>query len=184
MQQKEDLLNEQNANLCEQIANLNSELQTIRADTISQNSIKDTRLALLEEELRIFNDGISNYKDANETLQQRCVFLTNKIEQQRTQELEMHNSYREEVAAQIKLVDLHKELAAEANKKEEEYKEAIKELQNLVQKSMNDYGILETKYRDESENFQEDLEERDRKIKKLTDDLKNANELLQNFRQG
>lgn len=177
-------MNQQNSNLREQIAKLSNELQAIRSESASRNLMKETRLAQVEEELRINQETIERYKEVQSTLQERCDELAQKVDEQRNQEITMHSSYREEVAAQTKLADLYKDLAEEANKKEEELTNAIKELQNLVHKATEEYGVLETKYVNETENLQREIEEKNSTIQKLEHELSSANELMQNLKQG
>lgn len=123
-------------------------------------------------------------RENNLKLQGRCEELTQKLEDQRNHELAMHASYREEVIAQTRLSDLYKGMADEANSKANEYGEAIKELQLLMEHATEQYGLLEAKHNQSISAFSQEIFEKQEKINELNKELNITNELLKSVKQG
>ncbi|KAH0533753.1 nucleoprotein TPR [Cotesia glomerata] len=159
------------------------ELQATRAEASSRALLTDTRLAQRDEELRICNETLTQLREANSTLQRRCDELNQKVEDQRSHELSMHSSYREEIGAQTRLADLYKGMADEANSKAEEFTNAVKELQDLLEQATEQYGALETECGQQKINYEELISQKDEKIAEMTKELEQANELLKSIKQ-
>ncbi|XP_074101656.1 nuclear basket protein megator [Cotesia typhae] len=159
------------------------ELQATRAEASSRALLTDTRLAQRDEELRICNETLTQLREANSTLQRRCDELNQKVEDQRSHELSMHSSYREEIGAQTRLADLYKGMADEANSKAEEFTNAVKELQELLEQATEQYGALETECGQQKLNYEELISQKDEKIAEMTKELEQANELLKSIKQ-
>ncbi|CAD6228202.1 GSCOCG00006403001-RA-CDS [Cotesia congregata] len=159
------------------------ELQATRAEASSRALLTDTRLAQRDEELRICNETLTQLREANSNLQRRCDELNQKVEDQRSHELSMHSSYREEIGAQTRLADLYKGMADEANSKAEEFTNAVKELQDLLEQATEQYGALETECGQQKLNYEELMSQKDEKIAEMTKELEQANELLKSIKQ-
>lgn len=184
LEQERALFSQQMAGLEEELAKRMSELQATRAESSARALLTDTRLAQREEELRIANESAAQLREAYTSLQRRCEELAQKLEEQRTHEISMHASYREEIGAQTRLADLYKGMADEANAKAEEFSNAVKELQALLEHATEQYGTLETTYNQLQAQHKQELEEREQKIGDFVKELKHANELLKNIKQG
>ncbi|XP_015428954.1 PREDICTED: nucleoprotein TPR-like isoform X2 [Dufourea novaeangliae] len=183
LEQERALIQQQMAGLEEELAKRMSELQATRAEASARALLTDTRLSQRDEELRIANEAASQLRESYTSIQRRCDELAQKLEEQRTQEISMHASYREEIGAQTRLADLYKGMADEANAKAEEYSSAVKELQELLEHATEQYGALETTHNQLQLQHKEELEEKEQKIDELSKELIHANELLKNIKQ-
>lgn len=184
LEQERVLIQQQMAGLEEELAKRMSELQSTRAEASARSLLTDTRLSQRDEELRIANEAAAQLRESYASLQRRCNELAQKLEEQRTQEISMHASYREEIGAQTRLADLYKGMADEANAKAEEFTNAVKELQELLEHATDQYGTLETTHNQLQLQHKEELEEKEQKIDELSKELDHANELLKNIKQG
>ncbi|XP_034946959.1 nucleoprotein TPR [Chelonus insularis] len=183
LEQERKLTAQQMSALEVELAKRTSELQAVRAEASTKTLLTDTRLAQCEEELRISNETLAKLREANANIQHHCDELTQKVEEQRNHELSMHSSYREEISAQTRLADLYKGMADEANAKAEEFTNAVKELQTLLEQATEQYGLLETQHEQLKVKCEETLNEKDNKIAELTKELEQANELLKNIKE-
>ncbi|XP_033209143.1 nucleoprotein TPR-like isoform X2 [Belonocnema kinseyi] len=183
LEQERTLLTQQMAGLEEELSKRTAELQATRSESSSRSLLIDTRLSQREEELNIAIKTANQLREAQSTLQGRCDELAQKLEEQRNHELSMHSSYREEVAAQTRLAELYKSMAEETNAKAEEYTNAVKELQDLVENATEQYGILESKHNQLLQERDEENSEKDQKINELSTELQHANELLKALKQ-
>lgn len=168
----------------EELCKRTAETQNSRSESSARLLLLQTRLSQCEEELKITNDHIVEVRESNSKLQHRCEELTQKLEDQRNHELTMHASYREEVIAQTRLSDLYKGMADEANLKANEYSEAIKELQSLIEHATDQYGLLEAKHNNNIDLFTQKIAEKEEKINELNKELNITNELLKSVKQG
>lgn len=184
LEQERTLLSQQMAGLEEELAKRMSELQATRAEASARALLTDTRLTQRDEELRIANEAAVQLRESYTSLQRRCDELAQKLEEQRTHEISMHASYREEIGAQTRLADLYKGMADEANAKAEEFSNAVKELQELLEHATEQYGTLETTHNQFQLQHKQDLDEKEQKIEELSNELNHANELLKNIKQG
>lgn len=183
IEQERTLLAQQMAGLEEELAKRTAELQTTRSEASSRSLLIDTRLSQREEELSLAIKTTNQLREAQSTLQARCDELAQKLEDQRNHELSMHSSYREEVAAQTRLAELYKSMSEDTNSKAEEYTNAVKELQELVENATEQYGTLESKYNQLLQEREQENAEKDQRILELRKELEHANELLSNLKQ-
>jgi nucleoprotein TPR len=168
----------------EELSKRTNELQNTRSEASARSLLTHTRLSQCEEELKITNESIIQAREANSILQRRCEELAQKLDDQRNHELTMHASYKEEIAAQTRLADLYKGMADEANSKADDYSNAVKELQDLLEHATEQYGILESKYNQVIINHNQEIGDRQKNIDELTKELNLANELLKTIKQG
>lgn len=183
LEQERTLLSQQMAGLEEELSKRTAELQTTRSEASSRSLLIDTRLSQREEELSLAIKSTNQLREAQSTLQARCDELAQKLEEQRNHELSMHSSYREEVAAQTRLTELYKSMADDTNAKAEEYTNAVKELQELIENATEQYGTLESKHNQLLQEREEENAEKDKRIMDLKTELAHANELLTSLRQ-
>nr|XP_050852779.1 nucleoprotein TPR-like isoform X1 [Vespula vulgaris] len=183
LEQERTLLSQQIVGLEEELSKRTSELQATRAEASARALLTDTRLSQRDEELRIANESSAQLRESYSSLQRRCEELSQKLEEQRTHEISMHGSYREEIGAQTRLADLYKGMADEANAKAEEFINAVKELQELLEHATEQFGQLETKHNQLQLQHNQELQEKEQQVIELTKELENANELLKNIKQ-
>ncbi|XP_058789794.1 nucleoprotein TPR [Phymastichus coffea] len=182
-EQERVLFVQQVFSLEEELSKRTMELQNVRSEASARNLLIQTRLSQCEEELQIANDSIVQIREANTILQRRHEELTQKLDDQRNHEIAMHSSYREEITAQIRLADVYKGMADEANAKVDDYNVAVKELQDLLEHATEQYGILETTHNKLVLDYENDNISHQNKISKLMKELEDANELLGILRQ-
>ncbi|XP_043260114.1 nucleoprotein TPR [Colletes gigas] len=183
LEQERTLLLQQMSGLEEELVKRTSELQTARSEASARSFLTETRLAQRDEELRIANEAMSQLRESYALIQKRCDEFAQKLEGQRSHEISIHASYREEITAQTRLADLYKGMADEANAKAEEFSTAVKELQELLEHATEQYGKLETTHNQLQLQHKENLEEKERKIDELSKELNHANELLKSIKQ-
>lgn len=171
------------ASLEEELSKRTAELQTTRAESSARALLTNTRLQQRDEELRIANEAVAQLREAVGNSVRRSNELAQKLEEQRSHELSMHSSYREEVGAQTRLADLYKGMADESNAKAEEFSEAVKELQSLLEQATEQYGALESEYGQLKQQHEETIAEDTARIQELEKELDRANELLKNIKQ-
>ena len=184
MEQERALLSQQMASLEEELSKRTNELQNSRSEASSRTLLIQTRLSQCEEELKIASETIITLREGNSVFQHRCEELTQKLEEHRNHELAMHASYREEVVAQTRLADLHKGIADEANSKADDYSNAVKELQDLLEHATEQYGDLESKYNQIILEHNQEMIDKEKQIDERTKELEIANELLKSIKQG
>lgn len=184
LEQERVMFTQQVSSLEDELSKRTIELQNVRSEASARNMLTQTRLSQCEEELKIANDSVSQIRKANSILQRRHEELAQKLDDQRNHELSMHSSYREEITAQTRLADLYKGMADEANAKVEDYNNAIKELQELLEHATEQYGILESNHNKFVLEHGNDEISYKKKIDQLIRELKDANVLLETFKQG
>ncbi|XP_011634522.1 nucleoprotein TPR-like [Pogonomyrmex barbatus] len=183
LEQERVLLSQQMASLEEELAKRTSELQTARSEASARALLIDTKLSQREEELRIANETNSQLRESVSSLQKQCDELAQKVEQQRTHEIAINDSYQKEINAQKNLTNLYESMKDDANAKAEEISNAASELQKLVDSTAEEYGTLETKYNQLLLQHKQDIDNKEQSIQELTKELEHANELLKNIQQ-
>lgn len=183
-EQERILLSQQIANLDEALAKKTNDLQMARSESSARILVFQTKLVQCEEELKICNESIAHLQESNSMFQRRSEELNKKLDEQRNQELAMHSSYREEISAQTRLADLYKGMMEEANSKANDYSNAVKDLQNLLEHATEQYGILESKYKQSLLDHNQEIVIKQSKIDELTKELNYANDLIKTIKQG
>lgn len=184
LEQERTLLSQQMAGLEEELTKRNAELQTSRSEASARALLIDTKLSQREEELRIANEANAQLRISVSSLQKQCDELAQKVEQQRSHEIAINDSYQKEINAQKNLASLYESMKDDANAKSEAISNAANELQKLVGSTAEEYGILETKHNQLMLQHKQDIEEKEQTIQELTKELEHANELLKNIQEG
>lgn len=182
--QERELANEQIAQLNNQLSKSLSELQQVRFEASTSAYTKDTRLEQLEKELKISTEEVKELQAAIAAHKSRCDVLSQKLEEQREQEIKMNALYQEQVAAKEKVVKLQTKAAEDAKSKNDDYISCINKLQELLSDATKEYGVLETKYNDTLLVHKQEIEANEQKITELESELTNANTLLEAMKEG
>nr|CAD7402112.1 unnamed protein product [Timema cristinae] len=104
--------------------------------------------------------------------------LSDKLKEQREDEIRLKETYDKELEAQRKMVELYKDKSCSADSKSEELTSGVKQLQQLLQEATQQYGDLETEMNRRIVEHQEELAEKEQIIDRLKKELDDANELL------
>uniref|UniRef100_A0A8C7UTD2 Nucleoprotein TPR n=1 Tax=Oncorhynchus mykiss TaxID=8022 RepID=A0A8C7UTD2_ONCMY len=135
MEQEKELLQNQNTWL-------NSELKTKTEELLSVSRDKGKEILELKcsfeckkDEVTRLQTQVTNLKKSSENLQKRVEDLMTKLKEAKDHHSTMEEKYRNEQNAHIKLSNLYKGSASDAESKNEELNRAVEELHKLVKES-------------------------------------------------
>uniref|UniRef100_A0A4W5RWH9 Nucleoprotein TPR n=1 Tax=Hucho hucho TaxID=62062 RepID=A0A4W5RWH9_9TELE len=135
MEQEKELLQNQNTWL-------NSELKTKTEELLSVSRDKGKEILELKcslegkkDEVTRLQTQVTNLEKSSENLQKRVEDLMTKLKEAKDQQSTMEEKYRNELNAHIKLSNLYKGSASDAESKNEELNRAVQELHNLVKEA-------------------------------------------------
>uniref|UniRef100_A0A8C8G5F0 Nucleoprotein TPR n=1 Tax=Oncorhynchus tshawytscha TaxID=74940 RepID=A0A8C8G5F0_ONCTS len=172
MEQEKELLQNQNTWL-------NSELKTKTEELLSVSREKGKEILELKcsfeckkDEVTRLQTQVTNLKKSCENLQKRVEDLMTKLKEAKDHHSTMEEKYRNEQNAHIKLSNLYKGSASDAESKNEELNRAVEELHKLV-KEAGDGEIHNKKLADMEGSKSKQEAELKEKFKKM--ELENAN---------
>uniref|UniRef100_A0A3B3ZID7 Nucleoprotein TPR n=1 Tax=Periophthalmus magnuspinnatus TaxID=409849 RepID=A0A3B3ZID7_9GOBI len=178
---KEKRMDQEKELLQGQISWLNDELKAKTEELLSLsrqkgNEILDLKCCLenKDDELNKLHDQLTSCKTSNENLQKQSEEMVNKLKEAKVQQAAMEERFRNELNANIKLANLYKGAAADAEAKSEELNQAVEELHKLLK----DAGEMEEKVLEMNAGTDKATAELKEKIQSLEKELDNANELL------
>lgn len=183
MEREKQFMNQQIQNLTEDLNRRASELQNLRCDNTSQLVLLESKLTKKSEELKIANENIEFLTSNNNALSTKAEDLNEKLIKQRDNEERLQESFNNELQAQTRLADLYKGLVDENSSQIEELKKCVTELQILLRSASEQYGELETKYREAENIHDEILSKKNECIVLLKKELDAANEQLKIARE-
>lgn len=178
MEQERAFLNNQIKNLTEDLRKRDSELQNLRHENTTNTILLETRLTKKSEELKIATENIQSLTTNNKQLIAKAEELNEKLKKQRDAETQMHESFNNELQAQVRLAELYKGMNDENNGQVEELKKGITELQGLLRNASDQYGELETKHKEAELEHEEILTKKNDCIVMLKKELDTANDML------
>lgn len=188
---KEKHLEQERTFLTDQIKSLNeiindnvAEIQNVRCEHTRKVVMVESRLAQKTEELNIANRNIASLSSQNKILAAKAEELNEKLRKEREVEIHLKDSFHQELQAQIRLVELYKGMSEEGKNKQDELKKAFEELQALLRSTTDQYGELETKYRDAEMEHDEILCKKNECIVLLKKELDAANEILKQVKEN
>uniref|UniRef100_A0A8C7V388 Nucleoprotein TPR n=1 Tax=Oncorhynchus mykiss TaxID=8022 RepID=A0A8C7V388_ONCMY len=171
MEQEKELLQNQNTWL-------NSELKTKTEELLSVSRDKGKEILELKcsfeckkDEVTRLQTQVTNLKKSSENLQKRVEDLMTKLKEAKDHHSTMEEKYRNEQNAHIKLSNLYKGSASDAESKNEELNRAVEELHKLVKESARQN--MEKKLADMEGSKSKQEAELKEKFKKM--ELENAN---------
>uniref|UniRef100_A0A8C8G643 Nucleoprotein TPR n=1 Tax=Oncorhynchus tshawytscha TaxID=74940 RepID=A0A8C8G643_ONCTS len=176
MEQEKELLQNQNTWL-------NSELKTKTEELLSVSREKGKEILELKcsfeckkDEVTRLQTQVTNLKKSCENLQKRVEDLMTKLKEAKDHHSTMEEKYRNEQNAHIKLSNLYKGSASDAESKNEELNRAVEELHKLVKEAGDARQNMEKKLADMEGSKSKQEAELKEKFKKM--ELENANLLF------
>ncbi|XP_048255424.1 nucleoprotein TPR-like isoform X4 [Haliotis rufescens] len=164
---------------------LNGELKSKTNDLINVKKERASKLLDVQskldekvEELNHMQLSLDSLKKSKEEQALRIDFLIQKVKDTRDAQTQSDEQFRQEIAAQGKLVQLYKTSSEEGDTKVTELTRAVEELQKLLKEASDAHSKLEGEQNQIEDGFRDQLKAKDVKTGKLEQELKNANELL------
>ena len=159
------------------------ELQKCRSETTSRTMTVEAKLYEKTEEVRIHTSTIAHLTDTNSSLNAKIEDLSSKLLSQSEEFAKMMEQYQKELLAKTKLADLYKENSEESLNQQRDITSAVNELKATLKEATDEYGILETKCKAMELQHHQEIEEKNKTIEEMQDELKNANKLLKAAQQ-
>uniref|UniRef100_A0A1I8NNF9 Nucleoprotein TPR n=1 Tax=Stomoxys calcitrans TaxID=35570 RepID=A0A1I8NNF9_STOCA len=182
MEQEREMLHKQIQTLTQDLNRNISELQNIRRENTMNSMQLEARLSEKTEELKIIHLQCSQQKDTIERLTQNVQDLSSKILAQNEEAQKMMDFYKKELDAKTKLADLYKSNCEDTDMERTELTAAISDFKRMLAEASDQYGELETKLKATQLKHEEELEERQKAIDALKEEIKHANELLKELK--
>uniref|UniRef100_A0AAR2LSE7 Nucleoprotein TPR n=1 Tax=Pygocentrus nattereri TaxID=42514 RepID=A0AAR2LSE7_PYGNA len=172
---KEKRMEQEKELLQGQVTWLNDELKAKSEELLSLSRQKGSEILDLkcnlndkEDEISRLQDQVTSLKASNENLQKQTEDMISKLKEAKEQQASLEEKFRNELNANIKLSNLYKGAADDAEAKSEELNRAVEELHKLLKEAGE--GKRSEKQREVAELKQQ--------ISSLEKELDNANELL------
>lgn len=178
MEQDKNILTSQLQSMTETYHSNLEELMAIRREKQFTRLDLEAKLNERVEELNIANNTIAHLQESNQTLQNRLEELSAKRKEEADESMKMIDCYKNELLAKSKLADIYKNDNEDTKRHLNELTTAIADLKKMLSDSVEEYGDLETKYKEEALQHSEELKEKDSIIESIRNELKNANDLL------
>ncbi|XP_043074929.1 LOW QUALITY PROTEIN: translocated promoter region b, nuclear basket protein [Puntigrus tetrazona] len=178
MEQEKDLLQNQ-------VTWLNAELKGKSEELLSLSRQKGSEILELqcnlnnkEDEIARLKDQVTSLKTSNENLQRQAEEMITKMREAKEQQASLEEKFSNELNANIKLSNLYKGAAADAEAKSEELSRAVDELHKLLKEAGEAHKALEVKITELESCKDKEIVELKEKISSQEKELDNANELL------
>ncbi|RXN06352.1 nucleo TPR-like isoform X1 [Labeo rohita] len=184
MEQEKDLLQGQ-------VTWLNTELKTKSEELLSLSRQKGNEILELqcnlnnkEDEIARLQDQVTSLKASNENLQRQAEEMITKMREAKEQQASLEEKFGNELNANIKLSNLYKGAAADAEAKSEELSRAVDELHRLLKEAGEAHKALEVRMAELESCKDKEIAELKEKISSQEKELDNANELLSDKHRG
>uniref|UniRef100_A0A8B9HVZ0 Nucleoprotein TPR n=1 Tax=Astyanax mexicanus TaxID=7994 RepID=A0A8B9HVZ0_ASTMX len=144
-----------------------------------EKELLQSQVTWLNDELKAKSEellALSRQK-GSEILELKCS-LNDKEDEAKEQQASSEEKFRNELNANIKLSNLYKGAAADAEAKSEELNQAVEELHKLLKEAGEAHKALEVKMAEMESGKQKEMTEFKEQISSLEKELENANELL------
>uniref|UniRef100_A0A673K0J1 Nucleoprotein TPR n=1 Tax=Sinocyclocheilus rhinocerous TaxID=307959 RepID=A0A673K0J1_9TELE len=178
MEQEKDLLQGQ-------VIWLNTELKAKSEELLSLSRQKGNEILELqcnlnnkEDEIACLQDQVTSLKASNENLQRQAEEVITKMREAKDQQANLEGKFSNELNANIKLSNLYKGAAADAEAKSEELSRAVDELHKLLKEAGEAHNGLEVKMAELESCKDKEIAELKEKISSQEKELENANDLL------
>ncbi|ROL43467.1 Nucleoprotein TPR [Anabarilius grahami] len=178
MEQEKDLLQGQ-------VTWLNTELKAKSEELLSLSRQRGNEILELqcnlnnkEDEITHLQDQVTSLKASNENLQRQAEEIITKMREAKEQQASLEEKFSNELNANIKLSNLYKGAAADAEAKGEELSRAVEELHKLLKEAGEAHKALEVKMAELEDCKDKEIAELKEKISSQEKELENANELL------
>uniref|UniRef100_A0A6Q2Z363 Nucleoprotein TPR n=1 Tax=Esox lucius TaxID=8010 RepID=A0A6Q2Z363_ESOLU len=180
MEQEKELVQNHNAWLGSELKAKTEELLSISREKGKEVLELKCCLEGRKDEVTQLQTQVTNLKMISENLEKQVEDLMTKLKEAKDQQSTMVEKYNNELNAQIKLGNLYKAAASDAESKNDELNRAVQELQTLTKEAGDARQTLEKKLTDmEDSNAKRETELKEM-INKLEMELENANLLASN----
>lgn len=159
------------------------ELQKCRSDTTTRTMTIEAKLHEKAEELNIATSQIAHMTESNNSLNARIEELSQQLLSHSDEFTKMMEKYQKELLAKDRLAELYKKKSEEVLDEQRDITSVVTELKATLKEATDEYGNLETKYKQMEVQFQQEMDEKVKAIDELQDELKNANQLLKTAQQ-
>ncbi|KAK7133660.1 hypothetical protein R3I94_015507 [Phoxinus phoxinus] len=178
MEQEKDLLQGQ-------VTWLNTELKAKSEELLSLSRQRGNEILELqcnlnnkEDEITHLKDQVTSLKASNENFQKQAEEMITNMREAKEQQASLEEKFSNELNANIKLSNLYKGAAADADAKGEELSRAVEELHKLLKEAGEAHKALEVKMAELEGRKDKEIAELKEKISSQEKELENANELL------
>lgn len=159
------------------------ELQKCRSDSTGRTMTIEAKLHEKSEELNIATSQIAHMTETNSSLNARIEELSQQLLAHNDEFTKMMEKYQKELLAKDRLSELYKKKSEEVVDEQRDIASVVAELRSTLKEATDEYGNLETKSKQMELQFQQEMEDKNKSIDELNDELKNANELLKLAKQ-
>ncbi|XP_073732494.1 nucleoprotein TPR [Misgurnus anguillicaudatus] len=183
MEQEKELIQNQNTWLNSELKSKTEELSKLSREKGKEILELKCSLESKTDEVTRLQDQVNTLKQNNENLQKSTEDLMNKLKEAKDQRTSMEEKYRNELNANLKLCNLYKDAAAEAETKNGELNRAVEELNKLLKETVDARKDTEKKLSELAglrEKAESELQE---KIRNLEKELENSNTRLADFKR-
>uniref|UniRef100_A0A672R9L1 Nucleoprotein TPR n=1 Tax=Sinocyclocheilus grahami TaxID=75366 RepID=A0A672R9L1_SINGR len=178
MEQEKDLLQNQVTWLKTELKAKSEELLSLSRQKGSEILELQCNLNNKEDEIAHLQDQVTSLKASNEKLQRQAEEMITKMREAKQQQASLEEKFSNELNANIKLSNLYKGAAADAEAKSEELSRAVDELHKLLKEAGEAHKALEVKMAELESCKDKEIAELKEKISSQEKELDNANELL------
>lgn len=159
------------------------ELQKCRSETTTRTMTIEAKLHEKAEELNIATSQIAHLTESNNSLNARIEELSQQLLSHSDEFTKMMEKYQKELLAKDRLSELYKKKSEEVLDEQRDITSVVAELKATLKEATDEYGHLETKFKQMEVQFQQEMDEKVKSIDELQDELKNANQLLKAAQQ-
>ncbi|XP_053469607.1 translocated promoter region b, nuclear basket protein isoform X1 [Ictalurus furcatus] len=178
LEQEKDLLQDQVTWLSEELKTKSEELLSLSRQKGSEILELKCSLNNKEDECTRVQDQLTSLKSSNDNLQKQAEDLISKLKEAKEQQAGSEEKFRNELNANIKLSNLYRGAAADAEAKSEELSQAVEELHKLLKEAGEAHKAMEVQLAEAESRKQKDVAELMERISILEKELDNANDLL------
>ncbi|XP_056337512.1 translocated promoter region b, nuclear basket protein isoform X2 [Danio aesculapii] len=186
---KEKRMEQEKGLLQSQVTWLNTELKAKSEELLSLSRQRGNEILELqcnlnnkEDEITRLQDQVTSLKASNENFQKQAEEMIIKMREAKEQQAALEEKFSNELNANIKLSNLYKGAAADAEAKSEELSRAVDELHKLLKEAGEAHKALEVKMADLESHKNKEIAELKEKINSQEKELDNANDLLSDSR--
>lgn len=176
---EKELLQSEIASLRDNLNQTTAETVTLRHELTSTSVQFDIDLKRKTEELRTANSTIQLLSDTNQALTNQCEENTQKLRDQMTESDRLMEHFQKELDSKIKLAEMHKENCDDYRATIDDMSAGMKERQRMLDETIDQCGVYETKLKEYDDQHQLELDEKDEVIARLKQELKVMNEMLE-----
>ncbi|KAJ7986463.1 hypothetical protein DPEC_G00340150 [Dallia pectoralis] len=185
MKYREKRMEQEKELLQSQTTWLNAELKAKSDELLALSRQKGNEILELkcsrentEDELNRVQEQLATLKTSNESLQKQAEDLINQLKKEMDQQASMEEKFRNELNANVKLSNLYKGAAEDAEVKGEELNAAVQELHKLLKDAGEANKALEVQIQEKDGCQEKEVARLKERISGLEKELDNANELL------